>query len=166
MKMSIKKIEIERFTVTSSKPFEVVLAALKAGVGRLDLVEFAKASKSAGTFAELEKVVNRIPGKTGLMLFLELDHGAVLRKESGLGKPNMVRLVVGNPLIMKEMAKRVPDAGSYAPVTILVDDRPDGVHLTYDRMVSLLAPYGNPDALKVAQDLDSKVEKALNAAAA
>jgi uncharacterized protein (DUF302 family) len=166
MKMSIKKIEIERFTVTSSKPFEVVLAALKAGVGRLDLVEFAKASKSAGTFAELEKVVNRIPGKTGLMLFLELDHGAVLRKESRLGKPNMVRLVVGNPLIMKEMAKRVPDAGSYAPVTILVDDRPDGVHLTYDRMVSLLAPYGNPDALKVAQDLDSKVEKALNAAAA
>ena len=164
--MSIKKIEIERFTVTSSKPFEVVLAALKAGVGRLNLVEFAKASKSAGTFAELEKVVNRIPGKTGLMLFLELDHGAVLRKESGLGKPNMVRLVVGNPLIMKEMAKRVPDAGSYAPVTILVDERPDGVHLTYDRMVSLLAPYGNPDALKVAQDLDSKIEKVLNAAAA
>ena len=164
--MSIKKIEIERFTVTSSKPFEVVLAALKAGVGRLDLVEFAKASKSAGSFSELEKVVNRAPGKTGLMLFLELDHGAVLRKESGLSTPKIVRLVVGNPLIMKEMAKRVPDAGSYAPVTILVDERVDGVHLSYDRMVSLLAPYGNPDALKVAQDLDSKVEKALNEAVA
>jgi uncharacterized protein (DUF302 family) len=100
------------------------------------------------------------------MLFLELDHGAVLRKESGLDSPKMVRLVVGNPLIMKEMAKRVPDAGSYAPVTILVDERVDGVHLSYDRMASLLAPYGNPDALKVAQDLDSKVEKALNEAVA
>jgi hypothetical protein len=42
----------------------------------------------------------------------------------------MIRFVIGNPLIMKEMAKRVPDAGSYAPVTILIDERPDGVHLS------------------------------------
>ena len=164
--MSITKLEIERFAVTSSKPFEAVMAALKAGVGRLDLVEFAKASKSAGGFSELEKVVNRAPGKTGLMLFLELDHGAVLRKESGLNTPKIVRLVVGNPLIMKEMAKRVPDAGAYAPVTILVDERVDGVHLSYDRMASFLAPYGNSDALKVAHDLDLKVEKLLNESAA
>jgi uncharacterized protein (DUF302 family) len=164
--MSITKLEIERFAVTSLKPFEAVMAALKAGVGRLDLVEFAKASKSAGSFSELEKVVDRAPGKTGLMLFLELDHGAVLRMESGLNKPKIVRLIVGNPLIMKEMAKRVPDAGSYAPVTILVDERVDGVHLSYDRMASFLAPYGNSDALKVAHDLDLKVEKLLNESAA
>ena len=132
----------------------------------LDLVEFAKASKGPGTFAELETVIDRNPGRTGLMLFLELDHGAVLRKDSGLNTPKSVRLVIGNPLIMKEMAKHVPDAGSYAPVTILVDERSDGVHLTYDRMASLLAPYGNPDALKVARDLDLKVEKLLNEAAA
>ena len=162
----IRKIEIERFSITSSKPFEAVMAALKAGVGRLDLVEFAKASKSADTFAELEKVIGRDMGKTGLMLFLELDHGAVLRKESGLNTPEMVRLVIGNPLVMKEMAKRTPDAGSYAPVTILVDERSDGVHLAYDRMVSFLAPYGSSDALKVAHDLDLKVEKLLNEAAA
>jgi hypothetical protein len=56
----------------------------------------------------------------------------------------IIRLVIGNPLIMKEMAKHVPDAGSYAPVTVLVDERADGVHLLYDRMASLLAPYGNP----------------------
>jgi uncharacterized protein (DUF302 family) len=95
-----------------------------------------------------------------------LDHGAVLRKESGLKTPKSVRLVIGNPLIMKEMAEHVPDAGSYAPVTILVDERSDGVHLTYDRMASLLAPYGNPDALKVAQNLDQRVEELLNEAAA
>ena len=164
--MSIRRFEIERFSVTASRPFEAVVAALKAAVGRLDLVEFAKASKGPSTFAELEKVIDRNPGRTGLMLFLELDHGAVLRKESGLKTPKSVRLVIGNPLIMKEMAEHVPDAGSYAPVTILVDERSDGVHLTYDRMASLLAPYGNPDALKVAQDLDRKVEKLLNEAGA
>jgi hypothetical protein len=32
-------------------------------------------------------------------------------------------------------------------------------------MASLIAPYGNADALKVAQDLDSKVERLLVEAA-
>ena len=66
---------------------------------------------------------------------------------------------------MKEMAKHVPDAGSYAPVTVLVDERADGVHLSYDRMASFLAAYGNPDALQVAKDLDNKVETLLRKAA-
>jgi uncharacterized protein (DUF302 family) len=164
--MSLQKIEIQRFSLTTSRPFDGVVASLKAGVGQLDLAAFANASKSQGTFAELEQVINRNMGKTGLMLFLEFDHGAVIRKETGLEKPKIVRLVIGNPLVMKEMAKHVPDAGSYAPVTVLVDERADGVHLSYDRMVSVLEPYENTDALKVARELDAKVEKLLNDAAA
>jgi uncharacterized protein (DUF302 family) len=164
--MTIRKLQIERVNVTSSRPFEAVVATLKASVGRLDLVEFSKASRSAGTFTELEKVISRDMGRTGLMLFLELDHGAVLRKETGLDKPKMVRFVIGNPLIMREMVKHVPDAGSYAPVTILIDERPDGVHLSYDRMVSFLSPYGNAEALKVAGDLDAKVEALIASIAA
>ena len=65
---------------------------------------------------------------------------------------------------MMEMAKHVPDAGSYAPVTVLVVERPDGVHLSYDRMASLLATYGNADALRVAEYLDNKVEALLREA--
>jgi hypothetical protein len=76
-----------------------------------------------------------------------------------------LRLVIGNPLIMREMAKRVPDAGSYAPVTVLIDERQDGVHLSYDRMASFLAPYGNLEALQVARDLDAKIEALLTRAA-
>ena len=78
----------------------------------------------------------------------------------------MIRFVIGNPLIMKEMAKHVPDAGSYAPVTVLVDERADGVHLSYDKMASFLAPYANATALEVARELDRKVEKILQQAAA
>jgi uncharacterized protein (DUF302 family) len=163
--MTIRKLQVERFSIKSSMPFEAILAALKASVGRLDLVEFSKASKSESAFSDLEKVIGRDMGRTGLMLFLELDHGAVLRKETGLDKPKMVRLVIGNPLIMKEMVKHVPDAGSYAPVTVLVDERADGVHLSYDRIVSFLSPYANAEALKVAQDLDAKVEAVLSSAA-
>jgi uncharacterized protein (DUF302 family) len=87
-------------------------------------------------------------------------------KESGLDTPKIVRFLIGNPLIMKEMARHVPDAGSYAPVTILVDERPDGVYLSYDKMASLLAPYRNPDVLAVARDLDSIIENLLQESAA
>lgn len=163
--MTIKKVEIERFSVTSSKPFEVVVGALEAAIGHPDMFEFVKATQCARTFAELEDVVHRSLGRMGLMMFMKLDHGVILRKETGLEKPKIVRFLIGNPLIMKEMAKYIPDAGSYAPVTILVDERPDGVHLSYDKMTSLLAPYGNPDALTVARNLDSKIENLLRESA-
>ena len=141
------------------------MEALKAAVGQPDMVEFAKAIQFARTFADLERAVHRGLGSTGLMMFMELDHGAILRKETGLDTPKIVRFLIGNPLIMKEMAKYVPDAGSYAPVTILVDERADGGHLTYDKMTSLLAPYGRAEALAVARDLDSKIENLLRESA-
>jgi uncharacterized protein (DUF302 family) len=163
---TIRKIEIERLSVTTSKPFDVVAAALEAAIGRPDMVEFFKATSCARTFADLESSVHSGLGRTGLMMFMKLDHGAILRKETGLDTPKIVRFLIGNPLIMKEMAKHVPDAGSYAPVTILVGERPDGVHLSYDKMTTLLAPYGNVDALAVARDLDSKIEDLLRECAA
>jgi uncharacterized protein (DUF302 family) len=161
----IAKIEVERFSLTSSRPFDEVLAAIKGAVGNPDMVDFAKTTSAARTFAELESAVRKGLGRIGLMVFMELDQGAVIRKETGMDTPKIVRLIIGNPLIMKEMAKHVPDAGSYAPVTVLVDERTDGVHLSYDRMVSLLAPYRNPDALEVARSLDTKVEDLLRQAA-
>jgi uncharacterized protein (DUF302 family) len=99
------------------------------------------------------------------MEFVRFDAGAVLRKERNGQGPKILRLVVGNPLIMKEMAKDVPDAAAYAPITILVDERADGVHLSYDSMASLLAPYENQAALLVAKDLDTKIEGLLAMAA-
>ena len=162
----IRRVEIERFILISSKPFEQVVAALNAGIGHPDMADFARSTHEARSFAELKSAVEKGLSNAGLMLFMQLDQGAVLQKEAGQDTPRIIRLLVGNPLIMKEMAKHVPDAGSYARVTVLVDERADGVHLSYDRMASLLAPYENPDALEVARNLDKKVEDLLQQAAA
>jgi len=51
-------------------------------------------------------------------------------------------------------------------VTVLIDERADGVHLSYDTMAGFLASYGSAEALKVARDLDSKVERLLRETAA
>jgi hypothetical protein len=63
------------------------------------------------------------------------------------------------------MVKTAPDAASCVPVTILVDERADGVHLSSDSMESLIAPYGSQAALATARDLDAKIECLLEAAA-
>ena len=156
----IKKIEIERFSVISAKPFDDVIADISAAVGHPDMTKFWKSTKQARSLSELEEIIHKITGSSGLMQFEQFNHGSVIQADTGR-TTRMLRLLIGNPLIMKEMAKRVPDAGSYAPVTVLVDERPDGVHLSYDRMASFVAPYGNSDALAVARDLDKKVEKLL-----
>src|SRR6476659_912487 len=129
------------------------------------MAEFWKSTHRAQSDAELQNIIEKGLGRTGLMLFVEFDHGAIVRKGTGRDTPRMIRFVIGNPLIMRQMAQHVPDAGSYAPVTVLVDERVDGVHLSYDRMASLLASYKNPDALEVARILDKKVEDLLQQAA-
>ena len=161
----IRKIEVERFTLSSSKSFDQVVAALNSAVGHPNMSDFWKSTDRAQSVAELQSTIEKVLGRTGLMLFAEFDHGAIVRKGTGRDTPRMIRFVIGNPLIMREMAKHVPDAGSYAPVTILIDERSDGVYLSYDRMTSFLTPYNNSEALKVARDLDEKVEALINAAA-
>src|ERR1700745_4128171 len=162
----IRKIEMERFSLTTSKPFDEVVAGVNTAIGHADMAEFGRSTHEARSFAELKSAVERGLSKAGLMPFMQLDQGAVLQKETGQETPRIIRLLTGSPLIMKEMAKHVPNAGSYAPVTVLVDERADGVHLSYDRMAGLLAAYGNRDALLVAEDLDNKVETILREAAA
>jgi uncharacterized protein (DUF302 family) len=156
-KMTIEKVEVERFNLTSSKPFDTVVAALKSAVGQPDIVEFFSATRAAKSFPDLKRTVQSAVGRTDLMLFAEFDLGDILRRETGSETPKIIRLVVGNPLIMKEMVRHVPDAGSYAPVTILIDERPDGVHVSYDKMESYLLHYGSPEALAVARNLDAKI---------
>jgi uncharacterized protein (DUF302 family) len=155
--MTVAKVEVERFSLTSSRPFDAVVAALKSAVGQPDMVEFFRTTRAANSFPDLERIVQSGLGRTGLMLFAEFDLGDILRRETGSKTPKIIRLVVGNPLIMKEMVKHVPDAGSYAPVTILIDERPDGVHVSYNKMESYLLSYGNSAALAVARNLDAKI---------
>lgn len=165
IKMTTKQVNVQRVSVISLKSFEEVLAGLEATVGHPKMDGFFREVSSAKTYVELEKFINKVIGVSGFMEFIRFDLGEIMRKDRGEKAPRSLRLLIGNPLIMKEMVERVPEAGAYTPVTILIDERADGVHLSYDKMASFLAPCGNPEALKVAQGLDSKVEAMLRAAA-
>ena len=164
--MTTKKITVERVTFVSSRSFEEVLGLLDKGIGRPNLSEFGRRLNDAPSFEEYGSVIHGVVGSADLMEFLRLDLGAALRKDPSVAAYKSVRIIAGNPLIMKHMAEHVPDAGSYAPVTILVYEREDGVHVSYDTMASYLAACGDEKALQVARDLDVKVVRLLGEATA
>jgi len=163
--MSTIEVQLRRFSIVSARPFHEVLNRVTATIGRPDLNAFHKELAATKTAAELEGLVNAASGPSGLMEYIRFDSGEVLRQEHGGQPPRILRLVVGNRLTLKKMIGTVPDVASYAPLTILVDERADGVHLSYDSMASLIAPYGSEAALDVARGLDAKVEALLTAAA-
>ena len=164
-RIGIRRVSIERATVISAQSFDAVLAKLAAAVGHPNMSAFGRDVAAARTSADLERIVQSATGPAGLMEMAHFDIGEVLRKDVGDGAPKNVRLVIGNPLIMKEMVKHAPDAASYAPVTLLIDERADGVCLSYDLMASFLAPYGNAQASAIAAQLDEKVLAILTAIA-
>lgn len=163
--MSIERFTAERVNVISAKSFDEVLQGLEKGIGRPDMRSLRQKMDGASSFAEYEKTIRAVVGSADLMEFLRLDLGGAIQKDPSAKVFRIVRIIAGNPLIMKQMAERVPDAGSYAPVTILVYEGEGGVHLAYDRMASYLADCGDEAALEVARSLDEKVEKLLAEAA-
>ena len=76
----IRKVEMERFTAISSKPFDAVVAAIKASIGHPNMAELWQATQQATTAAELEAAIKPVLGESGLMQFVEFDHGMIVRR--------------------------------------------------------------------------------------
>jgi uncharacterized protein (DUF302 family) len=164
--MTTKKITVDRVTFVSKRSFEEVLGLLDKGIGRPNLAELNRRMNEAPTLEDYASVIHSAVGSADLMEFMRLDLGSALRRDPAVAAYKIVRIIAGNPLIMKQMTAHVPDAGSYAPVTILVYERADGVHVSYDTMASYLATSDNEKALQVAKDLDAKVIRLLTEATA
>src|SRR5450755_4175823 len=164
--MSSKQITVTRFNVTSSKTFDAVIFDLHAAVRYPYFSALRQALDQTATYEDFEMLIGGVVGSSGFMEFIRFDQGDVLRKKTGEAAPQSIRLILGNPVIMAQIVELVPDAGSYAPVTILVDERHDGVHISYDEMRGLLAPYQSASASLIARDLDTKIESLITSVAA
>jgi hypothetical protein len=93
----IRKIEIERFSLTPSKAFNEVIAGVNAAIGHPDMAEFGRSTHEARSFAELKSAVEKGSSEAGLMLFMQLDQGAVLQKETGQDTPRIILLSYRQP---------------------------------------------------------------------
>ena len=159
MEIEIRQIHVDRWSVTSSRPFDEIISALDAAIGHPN-IRTLLARAEVGSPDEMKAMIEGSLGPSGFVEFVRFDPSEIVAKEMD-SSLRIRRLVIGNPLVMKEMVKHVPDAASYAPVTVLVVEGTDSVRLSYDTMASFIASYASAEASEVARDLDEKIESLL-----
>ncbi len=162
-------IPVRRHVLTSERPFPVVLDGIYDGISQPDIGALFATLAASTSYAEFTALVRQAQGSAGLMRFLHLDLDTVLaldpqaRDQAGR---RLVRLIAGNPVTMGQMTRHLPAAGSYAPVTILIQELPGGgTQVAYDTVASAIAPYGDAAASQVAGRLDTEVLAFLHHAA-
>jgi hypothetical protein len=153
-------IPVRRHVLTSERPFQVVLDGIYDGISQPDIGALFATLAASTSYEEFAALVRHAQGSAGLMRFLHLDddHVLALDPQADQAGRRLVRLIAGNPVTMGQMTRHLPAAGSYAPVTILIQELPDGgTQVAYDTVASAIAPYGDAAASQVAQRLDTDV---------
>jgi uncharacterized protein (DUF302 family) len=148
-----------RVEVATSLGFDEVLTRLRSLMGRASTAEIVALAQADITEAEFVRVVQeRFEGKSGFMLFAEIDHGGWLSQFQI--RRRTVRWILGNPLIALTMIRHDITAGLFAPVEILITEAEDGrgTRLTYVRPSSQMVIEDNPPLLAMATLLDAKFD--------
>jgi uncharacterized protein (DUF302 family) len=160
-------LAVRRHVIVGDRPFQDVMDAIYTGISRPDIQDLFGHLEASMSYQQFSSLAARAQGSAGLIRFLELElDNALARDPQAENKGRLTRLIAGNPVTMGEMTRTLPDAGSYAPVTILIQELPGGrTRIAYDSVVSAIEGYGDPAALKVAERLDDEVLALLRRAA-
>ena len=157
----VLEVVVRRHVFTSERRFASALDGVFAGISQPDIGQLFSRLAACTSYAEFTSVVHQAQGSVGLMRFLRLDLDDALNidpQAPDWAGRRLVRVIAGNPVTMGEMARHVADSGSYAPVTILLQEMPDdGTRVAYDTVASAIASYHNAAASEVAERLDAEV---------
>ena len=148
-----------RIEVDTSLSFEEVRKRVGELLGHTSIPEINAVTQSATNPADYSREIEkRFVGKSGFMLFGEINHGPWI-EVFGIHR-KVLRFILGNPLIAITMIQHDLNAGLFVPVELLLTDRADGSgsHLIYVLPSSLIAIDDNPQLLAAAKALDDKLE--------
>jgi len=158
-------VVVRRHVFDSDRPFQAVLDGIFGGISQPDIGLLFSKLEASTSYEEFSSLVAQAQGSAGLMRFLQLDldHALTLDPQAhDWAGRHLVRLIAGNPVTMGQMTRHLPAAGSYAPVTILIQELPGGgTQVAYDTVASAIAPYADAAASQVAQQLDTEVLRLL-----
>jgi hypothetical protein len=157
----VLEVLVRRHVFDSERPFSSVLEGIFGGITQPDIGQLLSKLAASTSYEQFSSLVREAQGSAGLMRFLQLDLDQALTLDpqapDWTGR-RLVRLIAGNPVTMGEMTRHVADAGSYAPVTILIQELLDGgTRVAYDAVASAIAPYHDAAAAQVAERLDTEV---------
>ena len=60
--MQTRQVNMQRWSITSQKPFDAVVAAVEEEIGRPNMIEFVAKMTAAVSYEEMKKVVDDIQG--------------------------------------------------------------------------------------------------------
>jgi uncharacterized protein (DUF302 family) len=147
-----------RIIIHTPQSFSTVLDRLRALMGRASIPDLVALASEPVTEVEFTRRVNeRYVGKSGFMLFGEIDHGGWI-STFGIHR-RAIRLILGNPLIAITMIRHDLTAGLFAPVEILVteDEKSQGTTVVYVLPSSLILIEDNPPLRIATEALDEKL---------
>ena len=155
---SKRNIQIEHFTIRSSKPFAAVKENLERLVPKVDEAIFQLVAGG-----ETERLKQKLEQGPELSIFLFRDHGSLLKIIGRSSKA--VQYEIGNPLTASKMTRHRLAAGLYAPLrVILYEDETGGSVFEYDKPSSLFGQFNDEQVSVVARGLDAALERALQRA--
>ncbi|CAJ1501379.1 DUF302 domain-containing protein [[Mycobacterium] burgundiense] len=143
-----------RLRYGSTQGFDALVAALYDAVGSAP-VPIDDIAVRFGDWDSYEREIQSHVGPSGFMLFAVFNHGGWIRK-AGIDR-QVLRVVIGNPLIAITLLRHDVTAGLFAPVELLLTAEDDGSALTYVQPSSLMVVEDNPALLAAATVLDTKL---------
>jgi uncharacterized protein (DUF302 family) len=144
-----------RVRYDSTKSYDELLAGLLADIGERP-VPIDDIAKRFNDWESYEQEVQSHVGPSGFMLFGLFNHGGWISKASI--HRNVMRVILGNPLIAITMLRHDVTAGLFAPVEVLLTDEGEGrSSLIYIKPSSLMVVESNPELLSAAEKLDAKL---------
>ena len=145
--MPVQAIGVQRFTIQTSKQFDEVLQAIDASIGHPD------------TNVVIDEVAATNNGESsGIVEFFRIDFAPFMRVRRS------VRIIAGDPVAMRRMGGRIPEAAAYGTMAIQIDERSDGVRLSYDRIAEHVGEYEDQFVFEHARSLEKRIESLLTAA--
>jgi len=156
--MPVQVIGVHRFTIRSSKQFDEVLQAIDASIGHPDTNVVMDEIAVANNDDQFQSVIDPAGGSSGVVEFSRIDLTPFMRFRRS------VRIIAGDPRVMCSMAGQIPEAGAYGTVAIQIDERADGVRLSYDRIAARVEEYEDQFVFELARNLEKRIESLLTAA--
>jgi hypothetical protein len=157
--MSRRAIEVTHVVIESQKPAADVRTSLETLIPSID-EEIALLLSDGIT----DRLKQRLEAAPELSILLKRDHGVLV----GLyGKVrDAVQYEIGNPLTASRMTRYQLAAGLYAPLRVIVYEKPAGGScIEYDLPSSLFGQFGDDRVMEAARGLDVALARALSAAA-
>jgi uncharacterized protein (DUF302 family) len=151
-----RMVAVEHVRVYTARSFAEVVRGIEGETGVFDARAVHALLQAEAPPGEIVAAIAAMAGRSGLMRFATLDHGAILRAQ---GQPALaVRFLIGHPLTAARMTAHGIGSALYAPLSLLVaaaDER--GTFLEYDRPSTLLGQFEDARIDEVARELDAKI---------